>query len=323
MSERPILLKVLLRRRHWQRYGTFCAEYDKAARRVDDRLVGTWPSRAQLHRWLSGHLRGLPYPDHCRVLEQIFPGHTAEALFSPCPDELAREIDQGHVGETSEPAGGRDGPGAHPPAGLGADGVPVVAVRPFIERAFTHEHVRVDFSGFSGETLHGAVQEPLDKIRTGQLKPTSIHIRLLLLGTSKPWTVPCRTGDLADDPDFRLRAQRIMARHAQAVLDTVEELASLEIVEEASAEVRVHDCPPSFKLYILNEEDVLFGFYPIMQHTVSIDGSIRSMYDLMGKDAILFHFEHRGSSSASSTYVEQARTWFDSMWNTISREHAT
>jgi hypothetical protein len=29
MSERPILLKLLLRERHWQNYGTFCAEYDK------------------------------------------------------------------------------------------------------------------------------------------------------------------------------------------------------------------------------------------------------------------------------------------------------
>ena len=62
MSERPILLKLLLRERHWQNYGTFCAEYDKAAARIDADLAGSVPSRAQLHRWLTGSIRSLPYP---------------------------------------------------------------------------------------------------------------------------------------------------------------------------------------------------------------------------------------------------------------------
>ena len=45
MSERPILLKLLLRERHWQNYGTFCAQYDQAAARVDPELAGSCPSR--------------------------------------------------------------------------------------------------------------------------------------------------------------------------------------------------------------------------------------------------------------------------------------
>lgn len=82
MTSAPILLKNLLQERHWQTYRTFCAEYDKQARKIDPSLVGTWPSRAQLHRWLSGNLKGLPYPDHCRILEAMFPGHSAQDLFT-------------------------------------------------------------------------------------------------------------------------------------------------------------------------------------------------------------------------------------------------
>lgn len=85
MAGETTLLSVLLRERHWQKYATFRAEYDKAARSIDPALIGTWPSRAQMHRWLSGTLKGLPYPDHCRVLEEMFPGWSAEQLCDPCP----------------------------------------------------------------------------------------------------------------------------------------------------------------------------------------------------------------------------------------------
>lgn len=84
MTAHPVLLKLLLRQRHWQKHSTFCREFDKAAGSVDPELVGTWPSRAQLHRWCSGELKGLPYPDACRVLEKMFPGWSAEQLFEPC-----------------------------------------------------------------------------------------------------------------------------------------------------------------------------------------------------------------------------------------------
>ncbi|WP_214109725.1 DUF5919 domain-containing protein [Acrocarpospora catenulata] len=85
MTEQVIRLKTLLQQRHWQSYSTFCREYDKAAQRVDPCLLGKWPSRAQLNRWVSGELKGLPYADHCRVLEEMFPGSTAAELFSPGP----------------------------------------------------------------------------------------------------------------------------------------------------------------------------------------------------------------------------------------------
>lgn len=82
MTVEPTLLKVLVTSRHWQRYETFCTEYEKAALQIDRRLHGTAPSKAQYYRWLSGQLKGgVPYPDACRVLEHMFPGRTAVELF--------------------------------------------------------------------------------------------------------------------------------------------------------------------------------------------------------------------------------------------------
>jgi hypothetical protein len=98
MSTQPVRLRVLLQQRHWQNHRTFCREYDKAARAVDSQLRGTAPSRAQLHRWLSGELKGLPYGDHCRILEKMFPEWSAAELFEPSPtDELSRPIHKAQI----------------------------------------------------------------------------------------------------------------------------------------------------------------------------------------------------------------------------------
>lgn len=82
MDAAQIRLKALLQQRHWQTHRTFCREYDRAAKAIDPALAGSWPSRAQLHRWLTGDLKGLPYPDHCRVLERMFAPWTAAQLFA-------------------------------------------------------------------------------------------------------------------------------------------------------------------------------------------------------------------------------------------------
>jgi DNA-binding transcriptional regulator YhcF (GntR family) len=196
-----------------------------------------------------------------------------------------------------------------------------IALRPNIERAFEQPKVSIDFAGFSGETLHGVIQEPLDKIRVGQLVPDSIDIRILIPDTGRPWAIPCRTDDLADEPAFRLRARGISERHTDAIIESVAELADLGLVRSASAQVRVHGSSPMFKLYILNRSEAFFGFYPISEHAVSLHGQTVPMYDLMGKDATMFHYAADDDpDSIGGQYVAQAHAWFDSMWGTVSRE---
>jgi transcriptional regulator with XRE-family HTH domain len=101
----PVWLKVLLRRNHWQTYRTFCKEYDKAAVSIDPDLKGTWPSKANFHRWISGNLKTLPYPDHCRVLEAMFPGWTVEQLFERGKDNYPASGSQYDAIEDDSPHG--------------------------------------------------------------------------------------------------------------------------------------------------------------------------------------------------------------------------
>jgi peptide deformylase len=81
VTAKPIALKVLLQQRHLQTHSAFRREYDRVAADVDPALKGGWPSKAQFYRWISGELIGLPYADHCRILEGMFPGWKVEQLF--------------------------------------------------------------------------------------------------------------------------------------------------------------------------------------------------------------------------------------------------
>ncbi|MFC4531749.1 hypothetical protein [Sphaerisporangium dianthi] len=87
MPGRQTLLKVLLSRRHQETHRAFCLEYDKVARGIDRRLIGSSPSREAFGRWLKGHLKTKPHADHCRVLERMFPGHTVAELLAPYDPE--------------------------------------------------------------------------------------------------------------------------------------------------------------------------------------------------------------------------------------------
>jgi hypothetical protein len=195
-----------------------------------------------------------------------------------------------------------------------------VGLRPHIERAFEAQKVTVDFAGFSGETLHGALSEPLDKVRAGRVRPEMIGIRILVPDPAMPWTLPATVDGLVDSPAFRRRATGIMQRHTEAIVEAVQELGDLGLVAEASAEVRVAPAVPMFKLYVINSAEVFFGYYPVQEHTVKLDDEQVAMWDLMGKDATLFHHSADGDpDSMSSQYVAQSTRWFDSVWANVAR----
>jgi DNA-binding transcriptional regulator YhcF (GntR family) len=197
-----------------------------------------------------------------------------------------------------------------------------VGLRPHIEAAFERPHVTIDFAGFSSETLHGAIQEPLDKIRAGRLTPESIAIRILLPDLDMPAVVPSRAEPAGDDPAVRERACRIARRHTEAISESVGELGTLGLVRNATTEIRAHGTTVLSKLYILNRNEVFFGFYPVVQNTVSINKQPVSIYDVLGKDVPLFHYATSGEDDdAADQFVQQSRGWFDSVWTTIAHEY--
>ncbi|MFG2043365.1 GntR family transcriptional regulator [Dactylosporangium sp. NPDC048998] len=197
-----------------------------------------------------------------------------------------------------------------------------VELRPHLEAAFEREEVTIDFAGFSGETLQGALAEVLDRVRAGQLAPKRIALRVMVSDMGVPMALPARAGTGADDPTVRERMERITHRSLDAIIDQVRELGDLGLVESANVAVRLHSASPLFKLYIINNTEVFFGFYPVTERTVAHRGEPIAIYDLLGKDVPLFNYQVSEEDASHGTqFVAASKQWFDSVWNSITREY--
>ncbi|MGH4002236.1 MAG: GntR family transcriptional regulator, partial [Pseudonocardiaceae bacterium] len=136
-----------------------------------------------------------------------------------------------------------------------------VGLRPHVEQAFEAEDVTLDFVGYTAETLHGVLAEPLDKIRAGRFTPKSLRIRLLLSDMSRALSLPVLASNRPEDSAaVRDRMASISTRHAGALHEAVQELADLGLIPEATIESRVHGTAPLFKCFIINATEVFFGY---------------------------------------------------------------
>ncbi|WP_328332995.1 hypothetical protein OHA70_15415 [Kribbella sp. NBC_00382] len=73
-----------------------------------------------------------------------------------------------------------------------------------------------------------------------------------------------------------------------------------------------------FKPYTLNEEEVFFGFFPVVERDVEVSSKPVSTFDAVGKDTVLSHHSTSDDDRATgSQYVAQARRWFGSLWGTL------
>ncbi|MGZ0150379.1 GntR family transcriptional regulator [Kribbella sp. WER1] len=198
-----------------------------------------------------------------------------------------------------------------------------VGLRPHIEQAFERSRVTIDFAGLTGETLLGALEEPIERVRRGRLTPESITVRLLLPDLSQPLAVPSRAGSKpGDDPAVRGRVAEIAHRSAGAIAESVRELGELGLVQKTEVETRVIPLSMMFKMYLINDEELFFGFYPVVEREVKIGSKDVPIFDAVGKDTVLFHHSvSDGDRATGAQYVEQARRWFDSLWGTLGRTY--
>lgn len=194
-----------------------------------------------------------------------------------------------------------------------------VGLRPHLEDALRQSEMTVDFFGYTAETLAGAFSEPLDKVRAGQFPVKTISVRLLVLDTRRPLAVPARAGEHpGDEPLLRDRMAATTRTAAIGLRKAVAELVDLGMLEAASVEVRQQPIPPLQKMYVINKNQVFWGYYPIMERTITIGRKKIPALDPVGKDAALFE-KSAGTNvqDDGNQFVDSTIDWFDNLWHTL------
>lgn len=193
-----------------------------------------------------------------------------------------------------------------------------VDLRPLIESAFDGGAATVDFVGFTAESLSVALHEPLEKIRQGFLTAETLKIRLLLADTRGRLAVPARV-DGSSSREVLKRMQKTTERYAGGLRETVDELVSMGLLRRGSVEVRYVASSPMMKMILINRRDLLFGFYPVTEHTVTIGGRPTEIYDILGRDVAMFRKSLGTPDLEAPDYINAAQAWVDSAWTTIAK----
>lgn len=185
-----------------------------------------------------------------------------------------------------------------------------------LAQAFTEPKVTIDVYSLTCETLIGALQTQIERVRAGELRPQSIRLRLLLPASGAPLAVP---RSLTDTDDIRptQRFRRLAASQVGSVESLIEGLHDLNLVKEATVEIKGLAVTPLHKLYLLNGSEALFGHYEVVERPVSYRGVDMDIYDVLGLGATLFHFSADAGGAMGAEFVERSKSWFDSLWTTI------
>lgn len=196
--------------------------------------------------------------------------------------------------------------------------------REHLEEALSAGDTTIDFTGYTAETLCGALSRPFEQMTNQDAEPFALRIRLLLsdvMDSPVPTTVDPEKEHLL--AQVRARSAAIRDHYTQVLKDSVAELTALGRLSEGTVEVRTMRSVPTLKLVLINSAEVFWGIYPMGNLTVDIDGESVLLRDALGKDAVLFHREVGDRYEESRQQVAVFQDWFDSTWEHVAQGSTT
>lgn len=194
---------------------------------------------------------------------------------------------------------------------------PALDLQSFLRSAFDRSHVSIDYAGFSAEALANTLLPTLDEVSAGRLSISTLRLRVLIVDPATS-ALPRPVDDRTDDRAIRDAIARIVHDATSRLADSVDEVAKLGLVRSATIEFRAYGLGPVCKLYLVNGERALFGFYPMTDYSLSVDGESVSLIYPSGWDATLFGDDaSREPVTYGPSFVRQAGAWFESIWTTV------
>ncbi|WP_123976011.1 winged helix-turn-helix domain-containing protein [Streptomyces sp. Ag109_O5-1] len=190
-----------------------------------------------------------------------------------------------------------------------------VTLGPLIGEAFEREEVTLDIYTLTSESLDAHIRIQAERIRAGDISPRRIALRMILPAEGQSMPYPRASGD-RDDPRLPKRLHAITDAHTSSLRTVLGQLRAEKLVPEVELEVRHAELTPTFKLYVINHDEVLHGFYePVRRRVILDDGTEVEAVDVLGFGASLtHHVRDANATSPGSTFVANTTRWFESVW---------
>ncbi|MEU9642306.1 winged helix-turn-helix domain-containing protein [Streptomyces sp. NPDC048188] len=233
-------------------------------------------------------------------------GTVRQALRALQEDGLLTNVSKGSPPRIAEPAPAR-GDEPQPTA---------VSLGPRLAEAFAAPRVRIDVVCHTSETLMMALSEPLRLIHEGRLHPEAIEFRVLVPSSAIALAFPVLVGEDEHDPVHR-RWLEMRDAHARVLQHNLHGVRKVSRQVDVRVEFRTLPFTPPTKLYLLNGEEALFGYYRVTRREEEYEGRTLEMYDALGSQSLLFSFRKR-AGHREAMFVEESQSWFDALWDTIS-----
>ncbi|MHB9860757.1 GntR family transcriptional regulator [Streptomyces sp. YIM S03343] len=194
----------------------------------------------------------------------------------------------------------------------------MVALAPRLIEAFRVPHVQVDAVCLTAESLMLGLGGPIRLIHSGELRPKSIDVRILLPSREINLAFPVPVDGRGEDDPVHQRwlAQRNAQGHVLR-----HNLRSLRTSHGIEVRVTFRALPftPPVKLYLLNETEALMAYYMVTRREEPTDGGTLDMYDVLGTESLLFSFEAR-AGQRDGAFTDESQKWFNALWETITTD---
>ncbi|MFC8668132.1 winged helix-turn-helix domain-containing protein [Streptomyces sp. NPDC057199] len=194
-----------------------------------------------------------------------------------------------------------------------------VTLGPIVNKAFEQPEVTLDVFTLTSESLNMHIGMQNERIRTREIAPRSITLRMLLPSEDLNVPYPRAKGD-PDDPRLRNRLNDLTRWHTSSVRSILRALEHDGLVPSVRVEIRYVQLTPTFKLYLLNGTDALHALYEPVERLIELeDGSEILAVDVLGFGVALTHDVRGEAGSYGASSVDKKQAWFDSVWNLLAR----
>lgn len=207
---------------------------------------------------------------------------------------------------------------AHQSSGQGAPQPTMVGLAPRLTEAFAAPRVCVQVVCHTSETLMLALGEPLRMIHEGTIRPESIDVRVLLPSRDIHLAFPVLVEGRGDDDPVHQRWLGMRNSQAQVLRHSLQAFRSTHGID-VRVTFRALPFTPPVKLYLLNGEEALIGYYVLTERQEEYESRTLEMYDALGSQSLLFSFAKQ-AGGRDAAFVEESQKWYDALWETITTD---